>query len=98
MGKSKRLIKFAAIMCAGGTLFACWGGGCLGGGSLKWLGPIALDAAEFAAFEFLLDNDAVFDLFQDDFGTGTQYDDRFVAAPTRAEPDGFAVGNLGAGN
>jgi hypothetical protein len=34
----------------------------------------------------VLDNDAVFDLFQDDFGTGALYDDRFTAAPTRAEP------------
>jgi len=39
------------------------------------------------AGEFLLDNDAVFDLFQDDFGTGTQYDDRFTADPIREEPD-----------
>lgn len=31
-----------------------------------------------AGADFVLDNDAVFDLFQDDFGTGTQYDDRFI--------------------
>ena len=40
----------------------------------------------YTAGEFLLDNDAVFDLFQDDFGTGALYDDRNSAAPTRAEP------------
>ena len=28
--------------------------------------------------DFVLDNDTVFDLFEDDFGTGTQYDDRFI--------------------
>ena len=28
------------------------------------------------------DDDAVFDLFQDDFGTGTEYDDRFTVSPT----------------
>ena len=41
--------------------------------------------------------DAVFDLFQDDFGTGTQYDDRFnfeVGADRgRVEPDGDTEDN-----
>jgi len=41
-----------------------WLGGLFGGGD--------------TTNDFVTDNDAVFDLFQDDFGTGTQYDDRFV--------------------
>lgn len=36
------------------------------------------NASSDAGTDFLSDNDAVFDLFEDDFGTGTQYDDRFV--------------------
>lgn len=82
----RKLIKAAVIVCAGGMMFHS--GGCLNLSGLgKWIGPLAYDAVEYAAFEFLADNDAVFDLFQDDFGTGTQYDDRFVADATRAEPD-----------
>jgi hypothetical protein len=46
--------------------------------------------------EFMFDNDAVFDLFQDDFGTGTMYDDRFVD-PSRAEPGGASLDDFGAG-
>lgn len=38
------------------------------------------------ATEFLVDNDAVFDLFQDDFGTGATFDDRFVPGASRTEP------------
>ncbi len=48
---------------------------------------LAWSAATYAGLEFLTDNDSVFDLFQDDFGTGTQYDDRFNADATRAEPE-----------
>jgi hypothetical protein len=59
--------------------------GCLCG---KAFTPCAIipAAVTYVGLEFLTDNDAVFDLFQDDFGTGTLYDDRFTAAPTRAEP------------
>ena len=82
----RTLINAAAIICAGGMMFHS--AGCLNIGSLgKWAGPLAYDAVQYVAFEFLADNDAVFDLFQDDFGTGTQYDDRFTVDATRAEPD-----------
>ena len=47
--------------------------------------------------EFLFDNDALFDLFQDDFGTGSQYDDRFSPNPSRAEPEGSQIDNFGTG-
>jgi len=90
----RKLVKLAALICVGASLnhtmclnFGGWG---------KWGGQIAWDAAEYALFEFVADNDGVFDLFQDDFGTGTQYDDRF-ADPSRAEPDGFAAAELGTG-
>ncbi|HJN92157.1 MAG TPA: VCBS repeat-containing protein [Dehalococcoidia bacterium] len=40
----------------------------------------------------ILDNDAVFDLFQDDFGTGAQFDDRFTeAVPNRRTAGGEAL-------
>lgn len=80
----KRLMKVGAILAAGSVMLG-WGG-CLGGGN-SWWGRIASDVALNVATEFVLDNDAVFDLFQDDFGTGALYDDRFTADPTRAEPD-----------
>jgi hypothetical protein len=47
---------------------------------------ILQDAAVATAFEFVLDNDAIFDLFQDDFGTGALYNDRNTANPSRQEP------------
>ncbi|MFQ5491020.1 MAG: hypothetical protein ACE5GE_09890 [Phycisphaerae bacterium] len=78
----KKLMKGGAILGAGCVMFQF--GGCLGGDAVRF---ILTDLALSAAGEFVLDNDAVFDLFQDDFGTGTQYDDRFVADPTRSEPD-----------
>ncbi len=82
----KRLLKITAMVMAGGMMFHSLG--CLNlGGMGKWAGPILYDGALNALWEFVLDNDAVFDLFQDDFGTGALYDDRFVADPTRAEPD-----------
>ena len=44
--------------------------------------------------DFMLDNDTVFDLFQDDFGTGTQYDDRFTDDPTELDlPDDNPAAN-----
>ena len=66
---------------AGGSMLLF--GGCLD----SWWGNLLLTGAVSQGFEFVLDNDAVFDLFQDDFGTGASYDDRFTAAPTRTEPD-----------
>ncbi len=81
----KKMLKSGAILAAGGTMLGF--GGCLGD---SWWGYIIRDAALSTAWEFVTDNDSVFDLFQDDFGTGTQYDDRFVADPTRVEPDDAA--------
>ena len=79
-----KIIKVAAIGMAGGMMFHS--AACLNtGGFAKLAGPFAQGALEHAAYEFVLDNDSVFDLFQDDFGTGTQYDDRFTAEPTREE-------------
>jgi len=79
----KKMLRVGAIVALGGMVF---GGGCLGFGG-GWWGKLAWDAATYAGLEFLTDNDSVFDLFQDDFGTGTQYDDRFTVDPTRVEPD-----------
>ena len=79
----KRLMKVSAIMAAGGIMLGGWG--CLDMDS--WWGRVATDLALSAAYDFVADNVAVFDLFQDDFGTGALYDDRFVVDPTRAEPD-----------
>lgn len=48
--------------------------GCIGSSSNSWFsGLFGSDAGT----DFALDNDAVFDLFQDDFGSGTEYDDLF---------------------
>lgn len=88
---SKRIAKIGtAAALGGGMLFGInlFGGGCggFGLGNGKFLGSVLSDLALHTAWEFVLDNDAVFDLFQDDFGTGTQYDDRFTDTATRAEP------------
>jgi len=85
MGKMTKVLCMIAV---GGMAFHL-------GTCIPWQ-KVAQDAALNVAWEFLLDNDAVFDLFQDDFGTGAQYDDRFTA-PTRAEPDGFNANDLGTG-
>ena len=77
-----KFAKVAAFAAVGGMACAWWGCGS------GWWKKVLVDAGLSAAYEFLWDNDAVFDLFQDDFGTGTTYDDRFVAEPTRAEPEG----------
>ena len=93
----KKWVKWGAMIAATGFLFQCGGFGCLNVGGLgKAAGWLAWDVVSNAAYEFAFDNDAVFDLFQDDFGTGTQYDDRFTD-PTRAEPDDFNIANLGTG-
>ena len=77
----KKMLKYGALAATGGLILQF--GGCLGG---NWQ-TLAWGSALYAGLEFVTDNDSVFDLFQDDFGTGTQYDDRFLADPTRAEPD-----------
>ena len=79
----KKLMAGVAIAGAGGMML---GWGCLGGGD-GWWKTVATDVALSAGYDFLLDNDAVFDLFQDDFGTGVLYDDRFAEDPTRNEPN-----------
>lgn len=81
----KRLMKRVAVVTSGGLLLGCIPScPCFPCGKLcNWLPAVVTTVAG----EFLLDNDAVFDLFQDDFGTGTQYDDRFTADPIREEPD-----------
>ena len=83
---AKRMFKnplFVAA-CIGGMVLGC---GCPCG-MPNLCNPCALvtPVLTYVAGEFLMDNDAVFDLFQDDFGTGALYDDRNTAAPTRAEP------------
>jgi hypothetical protein len=80
-----RTTKRAAGLAAVGGIALNFGG-CLGGGD--WWQKVATDTAVSVGYEFLLDNDSVFDLFQDDYGTGVQFDDRFTAAPSRDEPDG----------
>ncbi len=81
----KKLLTVVTLATAGGVVL---GFGCACGSPCSWFSPCKILPAAIAYFgmEFLTDNDAVFDLFQDDFGTGALYDDRFTAAPTRAEP------------
>jgi len=80
----KRTLAFLCGMgLAGGVVFA---GGCgFGFGGWNWQ-RILWDVATNVGTEFVLDNDGIFDLFQDDFGTGTTYDDRGLADASREEP------------
>ena len=87
MGKMTKVLCMVAV----GAVALNWGGCGIG----SWQ-KIAQDAALSTAWEFLLDNDAVFDLFQDDFGTAATYDDRFNA-PSRAEPDDATPAQWGTG-
>ncbi|MCK4659129.1 MAG: hypothetical protein KAV82_06360 [Phycisphaerae bacterium] len=80
---AKKTLKVGLLVAVCGSMLG-WGG-CLGGGD-SWWGVIAQDLAMDAAWEFLYDNDAVYDLFDDDFGTGAQYDDRNSLTPGRVEP------------
>lgn len=80
-----RTIKRAVGLVAMGGIALSFGG-CLGGGN--WWQRVAADAGLYTGYEFLTDNDSVFDLFQEDYGTAVQFDDRFTADPTRTEPDG----------
>jgi hypothetical protein len=75
---TKKVLKGAMLAAACGTMMQWFG-------CLNW-NRIIQDGLYYVGYEFVLDNDAVFDLFQDDFGTGALYDDRNSAAPTRAEP------------
>ena len=81
---AKRMLKSRVLIIA--AVGCLYGGCCLplpcGIKPCAVVQDLVLDAA----WEFVYDNDAVFDLFQDDFGTGLVYDDRNTAAPTRAEP------------
>ena len=81
----RKLIKGGLLAAACGSLLPGWG--CLD--SIPWQQVFYYGLA-YTGFEFFLDNDAVFDLFQDDFGTGALYDDRCSSAPTRGEIDGNA--------
>lgn len=78
MSNTKKAV--AVVMCGAVMGF----GGCLGVPSIS-------DIVTYGTLEYLFDNDGgdgfSMDLFQDDFGTGTQYDDRFVADASRTEPD-----------
>jgi hypothetical protein len=81
-----RLRRIAVGLAIGGVVLQF--GGCLSGRTVR---RVLTDAAFSAAYEFLWDNDAVLDLFQDDFGTGVFYNDRFVDDPSRLEPGAGAL-------
>jgi len=87
---AKRMFGVLVVAAVGGAVAFS---GCLGSGSWK---RVATDAALSTAYEFVLDNDAVFDLFPDDFGTAATYDDRFNA-PSRDEPEGATQGQWDTG-
>ena len=72
-----KVAKIVTITAVGGTMFGLTG--CLSTDNLM------ASAATYAAMEFVFDNDSVFDMFQDDHGTGSEYDDRFVVDPSRTE-------------
>jgi hypothetical protein len=87
-----KLLKVGALVAVGGIALGCLPCGCNFCNPCGWITGFGSSLL----VEFLTDNDAVFDLFQDDFGTGTTYDDRF-ADPTRAEPDGANINEFGTG-
>lgn len=58
-----RMKKGAAVAALAGTMLL--GGGCLGFGGGNWWGNLLWDTATYAGLEFVLDNDTVFDLFED---------------------------------
>ena len=92
MGKTTKVL---ALVATAGVTFGCMPSCCCG---LPNFCQVFWGVGTSLLTDFLFDNDAVFDLFQDDFGTGALYDDRFTAAPTRGEPEGANINNLGAGN
>ncbi len=78
---AKKSLKVALLVAVCGSMTGF--GGCLNADLLR---DVALAGLTQTGFEFILDNDSVFDLFQDDFGTGALYNDRNVANPSRTEP------------
>ena len=67
-----RKMKRAAVAAMCGAML--FGGGCLGFGGFgggNFFSRVLFDAAEYAAFEFVFDQDSVFDLFEDGEPTAT---------------------------
>ncbi|MGB2985238.1 MAG: hypothetical protein WBE26_05090 [Phycisphaerae bacterium] len=56
----KKTLKGAALAAMAGTMLQF--GGCLGD---SWWGRILWDGVIYAGYEYVLDNDGVFDLFED---------------------------------
>ena len=56
-----RKMKLAVVSLLGSAFL----GGCLGGWGGGWWDDLFYDMAVYAGQEFLLDNDAVFDLWED---------------------------------
>ena len=77
---SKGTVRGAALAAASGMMVAF--AGCGGG---KMLRNLAWEGGSHFLFEMLLDNDSIFDPIQDDYGTGTHFDDRFSQDPDRQE-------------
>lgn len=61
----KKMMKSAAVVALMGTCFHFGGCGDLGGIG-KWALGIVQGAIPYLGYEFLTDNDGVFDLFEDD--------------------------------
>ena len=62
----KRTKKSVVLLMAAGFLFQCGFGGCLNvGGLTKFAGPLLYDGVLDIAWEYLWDNDGVFDLVED---------------------------------
>jgi hypothetical protein len=57
---TRKTLKAAALAAVLGTVFGF--GGCLGQGAVRW---VLINTASYTGLEFLLDDNAVFDLFQD---------------------------------
>ena len=85
MAKKMLRSRVLVVMTIGAIFGGC--GFCLPCGNPCQLLTSAL---VWTGMEFVTDNDAVFDLFQDDFGTGAEYDDRNIGllggVPSRDEP------------
>ena len=63
----RKTLRSAALLALSGCLLQF--GGCLGGG---WWGRLIWDAALYAGWEYLTDNDAMFDLWEDSAVTAMQ--------------------------
>ena len=78
MAKKSFKVGLVIALCGAVLPTSCvWPGGWSG---FIWSGLLDV------GWDFVLDNDAVFDVFQDDFGTGQFYNDRLTANPSRQEP------------